>query len=234
MYKIKMFADGADIEQIRSFSDSSLVAGFTTNPTLARNAGISDYEAFSREAAALVNPLPISIEVLADEFSEMVRQARLIDSWGPNIYVKIPVSNTRGESAVEVIRGLSHDGIKVNVTAVFTVAQVAHVARALAAATPSVVSVFAGRVADAGVDPLPIMSAARTLLDEIVPTSELLWASPREILNLVQAEAVGADIITMTPDLWAKYDSLGKNLTLFSQETVQMFHSDALAAGFTL
>ncbi len=234
MYKIKMFADGADIKQIRAFRNNSLVEGFTTNPTLMRKAGIADYEAFSREAIELVAPLPISIEVLDDAFPEMLRQARLINAWGSNIYIKIPVSNTNGESAVEVIRELADEGIKVNVTAVFTVAQVAEVAQALVGGTPSVVSVFAGRIADAGIDPLPIMAAARALLDDIVPTSELLWASPREILNLVQAEEIGADIITMTPDLWAKHSSLGKDLTLFSRETVHMFHSDAVAASFKL
>lgn len=234
MRKIKMFADGADIEQIRTFSINPLVSGFTTNPTLARKAGVSDYVAFSREAAALVSPMPISIEVLDDEFSEMVRQARVIDSWGPNIYVKIPVSDTHGQSTVEVVGELARGGIKVNVTAVFTLTQVAAVAEVLVTDTPSVVSIFAGRIADAGVDPMPTMSAARALLNEVVPTAELLWASPREILNLVQAEECGADIITMTPDLWAKYNSLGKDLTVFSQETVQMFCRDARSARYVI
>lgn len=229
-----MFADGADLETIRQFVDSPLVAGFTTNPTLMAKAGIPDYEEFSRQAADLVSPRPISIEVLADDFSEMVRQARKIASWGTNIYVKIPITNTRGESAADVIRELAHDGIKTNVTAIFTVRQVASTAQALVGGAPAVVSVFAGRIADAGIDPMPIMNASRALLDEIVPTAELLWASPREVLNIVQAEQTGCDIITMTADLWAKLNSLGKDLTTFSQETVQMFFNDAEKAGFTL
>lgn len=232
--KIKLFADGADITQIRGFAENPMVAGFTTNPTLMRKAGVEDYAGFSREAAEVVSPRPISIEVLADDFSEMARQARLIHSWAPNIYVKIPVTNNEGESAAPLVRELAADGIKQNVTAIFTVAQVARTAEALAGGPPSVISVFAGRVADAGVNPMPIMAASRAIIDDIAPTSELLWASPREILNIVQAEETGTDIITMTSDLWAKYHCLGKDLTTFSQETVQMFYFDANAAGYEL
>ncbi len=234
MHKIKMFADGADIEHIRDFTKNPMVAGYTTNPTLMRKAGVADYEAFAREAADLVAPLPISLEVLSDDFDEMGRQARKINSFGSNIYVKIPVTDTAGNSAHELIQDLARDGIKQNVTAIFTVAQVAKVAHALAGGPESVISVFAGRVADAGIDPVPIMAASRAVIDDVAPTAELLWASPRELLNIVQAEETQCDIITMTGDLWAKYANLGKDLTTFSRETVQMFYNDALAAGFEL
>ncbi len=234
MPKIQMYADGADLKQIRDSVDNPLVSGFTTNPTLMCKAGVPDYIEFAKAAADLVAPRPISIEVLADEFDEMGRQARLIASWASNIYVKIPITNTRGDSSADLIRDLAEDGVRQNITAIFTVRQVAAAAQALAGGPPSVVSVFAGRIADAGVDPMPIMMASRALLDELVPTAELLWASPREVLNIVQAEQTGCDIITMTPDLWAKLGSLGKDLTTFSQETVQMFFDDAQRAGFEL
>ena len=234
MYTIKPVADGPDLDQIRPFKDSRLLSGFTANPTLMRKAGVQDFAAFSKAAAEMVSPLPISIEVLADDFEEMGRQARVIASWAPNVFVKIPVTNTASESSAELVRQLASEGVKLNITAIFTVKQVAEIANALNPEVPSVVSVFAGRIADAGVDPMPIMAASRALLDDLVPTSELLWASPREILNLEQAEAVGADIITMTPDLWAKYTSLGKDLNRFSQETVQMFFDDAVSAGFKI
>lgn len=234
MPKIQMFADGADLDTIRAATENPLVSGFTTNPTLMRKAGVEDFAEFSKAAAKLVAPRPISIEVLADDFESMARQAREIASWGPNVYVKIPITNTKGESSAPVIRDLARDGIRTNVTAIFTIRQVATAAEAVADGPPSVISVFAGRIADAGVDPIPVMAASRALLDEIAPTAELLWASPREVLNIVQAEQVGCDIITMTADLWAKLDSLGKNLTVFSQETVQMFFDDAKGAGFSL
>lgn len=234
MHRIKMFADSADIEHIRSFSTNPMVAGYTTNPTLMRKAGVTDYEKFGREAAELVAPFPISLEVLSDDFYEMGRQARKLFSFGPNVYVKIPVTNTSGDSAHELIEDLAKDGIKQNVTAIFTVAQVAEVARALAGGPESIISVFAGRVADAGVDPVPIMAASRAVIDDVAPAAELLWASPRELLNIVQAEQTKCDIITMTGDLWAKYSNVGKDLDIFSRETVEMFYRDAVAAGFEL
>jgi transaldolase len=230
---IKMFADGADLEHIRAFAKDPRVAGFTTNPTLMRKAGVSDYRAFAQQAIRLVSPLPISFEVFSDDHDEMVRQAELIASWGENVYVKIPVTDTKGESTDRVIRRLSADGVQLNVTAIMTLAQVERVASALSPDTPSIVSVFAGRIADAGVDPIPIMVAAKGILG-LRPRSQLLWASPREILNLIQAEAAGCDIITMTSDLWTKIANLQKDLGAYSLETVQMFHEDARHAGYSL
>jgi len=209
------------------------IAGFTTNPTLMRKVGLTDYARFARELLEQVNRHPISFEVFADDASEMRRQAREISSWGENVYVKIPVTSTAGESMAPLARDLSEEGVKVNVTALFTPAQVELIATALADGAPSYVSVFAGRIADAGVDPVPIMARSMEIL-QTAPRAELIWASPREILNLVQANAVGCHIITITHDMLRKLDGLGKSLEQFSLETVRMFHEDALAAGFTL
>lgn len=210
-----------------------LIAGFTTNPTLMRKAGIADFEGFARDILKAIPDRPISFEVFSDDFAEMERQARLITRWGDNVYVKIPVTDTKGNSAAPLVKKLAGEGIKLNVTALLTVEQVRVVTAALAHGAPSYVSLFAGRIADAGVDPIPL---ARESLEIMAPHKqlELIWASPREILNIVQADALGVHVITVTNDLLAKLPSLGKDLTQFSLETVQMFHRDAAAAGFDL
>ena len=230
---VKMFADGADLGHIRNFAQDPKVAGFTTNPTLMRKAGVADYRAFALEALKLVTPRPISFEVFSDELDEMVEQAEVIASWGSNVYVKIPVTNTKGQSTERVVSKLSAAGVQLNVTAVFTLDQVRAIGAALSPSVPSIVSVFAGRIADAGVDPIPIMTEAKETLDDR-PLAELLWASPREVLNLLQADQCGVDIITMTPDLWKKLPNIGKGLSQCSLETVQMFYDDATSAGYAL
>jgi transaldolase len=229
----RIFADGADLEGILALAANPRISGFTTNPTLMHKVGLTDYERFARELLEHVSTHPISFEVFADEAAEMRRQAGKIASWGANVYVKIPVTSTSGESMAPLVRELSEDGIKVNVTALFTTAQVELIAAAVADGAPSYISVFAGRIADAGVDPVPIVQRSLQIMRS-APQSELIWASPREILNLVQANDVGCHIITITHDLLKKLDCLGKNLEQYSLETVQMFHGDALAAGFTL
>ena len=232
--KIKLFMDGAEIRSmVDAVRTNPLIQGFTTNPTLMRKAGITDYAAFAREAIAAVGGLSISFEVFSDTFEEMEREARIIHSWGGNTYVKIPITNTQGESSVPLIAKLSREGIALNVTAIMTPEQVAAVAGALDAGTPAIVSVFAGRVADTGIDPMPLMARCRELLAEL-PKAELLWASPRELLNVFQADAVGCHIITATKDVLAKLTVVGKDLTRYSLETVQMFYNDASAAGFRL
>lgn len=230
---VKVFADGADLDGILALAEDSRIAGFTTNPTLMWKAGLTDYQDFAQRLLERITNHPISFEVFADDADEMRRQARLIASWGDNVYVKIPVTTTSGESMASLVRELAEDGVKVNVTALFTTAQVELITAAVKNGAPSYISVFAGRVADAGVDPLPIMErAVEIMLD--APQSELIWASPREIFNVVQADQVGCHIITLTHDLLAKLDSLGKDLDQFSLETVQMFRRDAVSAGFKL
>jgi transaldolase len=229
----KIFADGADLDGILALAREPHISGFTTNPTLMWKAGLTDYEEFGRRILAEIDELPISFEVFADESPEMRRQAERIATWGDNVYVKIPVSNTRGESMADLVGALSGDGIKVNVTALFTPRQVAEITGAVAGGAPSYLSVFAGRIADAGVDPVPIMREALEIMAE-APRAELIWASPRELLNLVQADAIGCHVITMTHDLLVKLPSLGKDLDEFSLETVRMFHRDATQAGFEL
>jgi transaldolase len=231
--KVKIFADGADRAGMLEMYAKPWIKGFTTNPTLMRKAGLSDYRAFAREILAAIPDRPISFEVFSDEFSEMERQAKEIAAWGRNVYVKIPVTNTQREPANVLIRRLSHDGVKVNVTAIMTLAQVRDVAAAVNGGAPSCVSVFAGRVADTGVDPVPLMAAAVELLRP-VPTAELIWASPRELLNVFQAESVGCHIITVTNDVLKKLSLVGKDLADYSLDTVKMFFDDAKAAGFTL
>jgi transaldolase len=199
-----------------------------------RKAGIDDYEAFARALLERVHRQPISFEVFADDADEILRQARLIAAWGPNVYVKVPVTTTGGESMAKVARELSEDGVQVNVTALMTTAQVELIASALADGAPSFISVFAGRIADAGVDPVPIMARSVEIINASAPRAELIWASPRELLNLVQADAVGCHVITMTNALLDKLDSLGKDLERFSLETVQMFRRDAVAAAYDL
>jgi transaldolase len=229
----KIFADGADLDGILRLSEDPMIKGFTTNPTLMWKAGLTDYADFAQRLLEQIRDKPISFEVFADDEAEMRRQAKQLASWGPNVYVKIPVTTTSGESMAPLVRELSEAGVQVNVTALFTTAQVELITAAVADGAPSCISVFAGRIADAGVDPLPIMRRAVDIMAD-APRSELIWASPREVLNLVQADQVGCHIITMTHDLLPKVKSLGKDLEQFSLETVQMFHRDAAAAGFTL
>jgi transaldolase len=230
---IKVFADGADIAGIRKLADDPLIAGITTNPTLMRRAGIEDYEHFAAELLECVPDRPISFEVFSDDFDEMARQARKISSWASNVYVKVPITNTEGTSSLDLVRRLSHEGVKVNVTALMTGAQVEASAGALRGGAPAFVSMFAGRIADAGIEPEPIMVAALDTLRPL-PGIELIWASPREILNIVQADRIGCHIITVTHDLLAKLHLLGRDLDEFSLDTVRMFHRDANAAGFSL
>ena len=232
--RTKIFADGADLDQILKLADDPRIQGFTTNPTLMWKAGLTDYADFAQRLLEQISRKPISFEVFADDEAEMRRQATMIAGWGPNVYVKIPVTTTSGESMAALVRELSEAGVKVNVTALMTPAQVEVVAAALRDGAPSYVSVFAGRIADAGVEPLPIMSRSVEILEATAPNAELIWASPREVLNLVQADSIGCHIITMTHALLPKVDGLGKDLERFSLETVQMFHRDAVAAGFAI
>jgi transaldolase len=231
--RLKLFCDGADLKDIEKMSANPFIKGFTTNPTLMRKAGVADYARFAHEALAIVGDKPISFEVFSDDFSGMEREARVIASWGGNTYVKIPVTNTAGMSCAPLIRKLSSEGIALNVTAMFTLEQVREVADALATHVPSIVSIFAGRIADTGVDPMPLMSEAGRILAS-KPQSELLWASPRELLNVFHAEASGCHIITATPDILAKLALVGKDLQQYSLETVKMFYNDAQAAGYKL
>lgn len=229
----KIFADGADLDGILKLSDDPLIQGFTTNPTLMWKAGLTDYEEFAKRLLERICEKPISFEVFADDEDEMRRQARKIATWGPNVYVKIPVTTTNAESMAPLVRELSENGVQVNVTALFTTAQVELITSAVQDGAPSFISVFAGRIADAGVDPLPIMRRSVDIM-AAAAHAELIWASPREVLNLVQAHEVGCHVITMTHDLLPKVRSLGKDLEQFSLETVQMFRRDAITAGFTL
>jgi transaldolase len=229
---VKLFADGADLDGILALADEPMISGFTTNPTLMWKAGLTDYRDFADRLLERIRK-PISFEVFADDADEMCRQAQLISSWGDNVYVKIPVTTTNGEPMAALVRQLSEDGVKVNVTALFTTAQVELITSAVKDGAPSYMSVFAGRIADAGIDPMPIMAKAVDVMAD-APRAELIWASPREVLNVVQADRIGCHIITLTRELLAKVDLLGKDLDQFSLETVQMFRSDAIAAGFTL
>lgn len=232
--RIHLYADGADIQDMRAARRADVVKGFTTNPTLMRKAGINDYEAFARQALEAIPDRPISFEVFADEFDEMERQARKISAWGPQVFVKIPITNTLGEPSLPLIRRLAEAGVQLNLTAILTVSQVRGVAECLKAEVPAVVSVFAGRIADTGRDPEPIMQASKALLEGL-PKAQLLWASSREVLNIFQAEACGCDIITVTPDILKKLAAMrGKDLTGLSMDTVKMFDADAKAAGFRL
>jgi len=231
--KVKIFADGADKQGMLEMYALPFIQGFTTNPTLMRKAGVADYETFAHEVLQAIPDRPISFEVFSDEPAEMKRQAFKIAGWGSNIYVKIPVTNTRRESSVSLIRELSNSGVKLNVTALCTLAQVREVAAGLAGGPASCISVFAGRIADTGRDPVPLMAAAVDLLAEF-PNVELIWASPRELLNIFQADAIGCHIITVTNDILKKLSLIGKDLDQYSLETVQMFYSDARKAGYDL
>ena len=232
--KLKIFADGAALAPMLELYKNPRISGFTTNPTLMRKVGITDYRAFAHEVLAAIKDKPISFEVFADEFSEMRRQALEIKTWGDNVYVKIPITNTKRESAAPLIRELAASGVKLNVTALCTLEQVRETAAALKGGAPSVVSVFAGRIADTGRDPIPLMSNALEICRAAGRGVELLWASPRELLNIVQAAEIGCDIITVTSDVLAKLPTIGKDLAQYSLETVQMFYRDAQAAGFKL
>ena len=229
----KLFADGADLDSIVDLLSDPRVEGFTTNPTLMRQAGLADYESFARTLLEKVTALPVSLEVCADDPTEILRQAKVISSWGDNVYVKVPVTTTSGQPLSDVARGLSREGVKVNVTAVFTVAQVERLADALDGGAPSYISVFAGRIADAGIDPIPIVAEAVKCVNDR-NGSQVIWASPREILNVVQASDVGCHIITLTPSLLSKLDHIGKDLDTFSLETVAMFHRDATESGLSI
>ena len=231
--RVKIFADGANLPSMLDLYRDARISGFTTNPTLMRNAGITDYKAFALEVLAAIPDRSISFEVFSDDLAEMERQAREINSWGEHVYVKIPVSNTQGVSTGPLIKTLSHAGVKLNVTALMTLAQVEDVVSNLAGGAPSYVSVFAGRIADTGIDPVPLMAAAVEILRPH-PGCELIWASPRELLNVFQADAIGCHIITVTPDVLKKLSLVGKDLDTYSLETVKMFRSDAVAAGFSL
>ena len=231
--KVKIFADGADQAGMLDLYRNPIIKGFTTNPTLMRNAGITDYEAFARDILRAIPDRPISLEVFSDDFAEMESQARRIASWGHNVYVKIPVTNTQGESSVPLVRRLAREGVKQNVTALMTLAQVRDVAAALGSGPSACISVFAGRIADTGRDPVPLMAAAVQLM-AIYPQLELIWASPRELLNIFHADSVGCHIITVTHDTLKKLSLVGKDLEEYSLDTVKMFRNDAVKAGFQL
>lgn len=231
--KVKIFADGADIAGITKLAANPLIKGFTTNPTLMRKAGIADYTAFSHDVLKIIGDRPVSFEVFSDDFSEMEKQARVIAAWGRNVYVKIPVTNTKNEFAGELIRRLAKAGVQLNVTALTTNEQVKAVLDCLSPTTASCISVFAGRVADTGRDPLPLMAEAVKIISAN-PKAELIWASPRELLNIFHAEQVGCQIITVTHDILAKLALVGKDLNEYSLDTVKMFYNDATAAGFKI
>ncbi|HTW68186.1 MAG TPA: transaldolase [Bryobacteraceae bacterium] len=232
-FRVKIFADGADRASILELADNPWIRGFTTNPTLMRKAGITDYEAFGKSLAHSIPERPFSFEVLSDDFDEMEQQALRIASWGENVYVKIPITDTRGGSAAPLVQRLAEQGVKLNVTALMTLDQVEAVIPALRRSPASCISIFAGRIADTGCDPLPILEGA---LERIRSYShiELIWASPRELFNIVQADEIGCHIITVTHDLLKKLPLLGRDLTEYSLETVKMFVDDARAANFSL
>ena len=231
--RVKLFQDGADLASMIAARDCGLVSGYTTNPTLMRKAGIIDYRGFARQVIAAIPDMPVSFEVFSDDFETMEREAREIASWGGNTYIKIPITNTKGQSAGPLISTLSKEGFSLNVTAMLTLEQVDIVAAAVSPSSRTIVSVFAGRIADTGIDPVPVMTEAIRRLSHL-PKAELLWASPREVLNVAQADACGCHIITATPDIIAKLALSGKDLSQYSLETVKMFYDDARGAGYKL
>jgi transaldolase len=231
--KVKIFADGADFDGMVKMAHNPLIRGFTTNPTLMRKAGVNDYETFARRVLAAITDRPVSFEVFADDFPSMAEQARAIATWGPNVNVKIPVSTTKGQPSNELIRGLSSEGVTLNITAIFTLDQVRGVASALDPSTPAIVSVFAGRIADTGIDPIPHMRACKEILASR-PKAELLWASTRELLNIFHAEEAGCDIVTVPNEFLAKLNLIDKDLSEYSRETVQLFYKDASAAAYQI
>lgn len=228
---VKIFADGADRESMLEMNAKSFIQGLTTNPTLMKKAGIRDYKAFALDILSEIKTKPISFEVFSDDFDSMERQANEIASWGSNVYIKLPVTNTKQEVCYDLVKKLSAKEIKLNVTAIMTLAQVRDVVNALDPYVPSYVSVFAGRIADTGRDPLPLMAAAVELL-KVAPAAELIWASPRELLNIFQADEIGCQVITVTPDILKKLELVGYDLNTYSLDTVKMFYQDALAVGF--
>lgn len=230
---LQIYMDGADVAAMREAAKSDDIQGFTTNPTLMRQAGITDYEAFAKKAITAVLGKPISFEVFSDDLLAMESEARIIHSWGGHTYIKIPITNTQGLSTIPLIQKLSAEGLSLNITAIMTLDQVQAVADAINPLANTIISVFAGRIADTGIDPVPVMQKARDILASNA-NAYLLWASPRELLNLIQAEACGCDIITATPDILQKRALIGKDLNQFSLETVKMFYQDAKAAGFSL
>ena len=231
--KLKIYADGADLDSIKLFYDNPLIKGFTTNPTLMKKNGINNYEDFAKNILNIVKDKPISFEVFADETNSIIEQAKYISSWGSNVYVKIPVTNTKGDFLKSVIETLSKDGVKLNITAVFTYEQVENIISALGGNTPSVVSIFSGRIADSGIDPVKHFIECKRSKN-FKSNIEFLWASPRELYNIYHAEEAGADIITISEELINKLQNIGKNLDEFSKETVKMFYNDALMAGYKL
>ena len=231
--KVKLFADGADLAGMKEMAANPMIKGFTTNPTLMRKAGIADYKAFARDVLAAIPDRPVSFEVFADDFATMETQALEIASWGRHVNVKIPVTNTRSEFCGPLIERLSKQGVQLNVTAVMTLEQVKRITERLHADTPAIVSVFAGRIADTGRDPVPVMADSVKIM-KAKPRSELIWASPRELLNIFQADAVGCHIITATNDILKKLALVGKDLDRYSLETVEMFYKDASAAGYKI
>ena len=232
--RVKIFADGADRASMLELAKNPLVQGLTTNPSLMKKSGVKDYPAFCKDILAHIADKPISFEVFADDFKEMRRQALEIKSWGGNVYVKIPITNSEGRSSIELIQDLSHQGVKLNITALLTLNQVHETVQAVKGGAPSVVSVFAGRIADTGRDPVPLMQAALEMCVSADKNIELLWASSRELYNVVQADVMGCHIITCTPDIIKKMSGLNKDLGLLSLETVKMFKADADAAGYKL
>lgn len=230
---VRVFADGANLAEILDYARNPLISGFTTNPTLMRKAGVDDYQAFAHAVLAEVRDRPVSFEVFSDEFDEMADQARLLASWAPNVVVKIPITNTRREPSLTLLRKLATEGIRLNVTAIMTLDQVREAADAVASAPLAYLSVFAGRIADTGRDPVPLMAEAVEIVNG-ARSVQLLWASPRELLNVFQADSVGCDIITASGDILKKLSLVGKDLGEFSLETVQMFHDDAVRAGYSL
>jgi len=231
--RVKIFADGADKAGMLEMHAKPYIKGLTTNPTLMRKAGIADYRAFAREILDLIRDKPISFEVFSDDFHEMERQAMEIASWGRNVYVKIPVTNTKAESSCDLVHRLAERRVQLNVTALMTLQQVRDVVDALDPTTPAYVSVFAGRIADTGRDPMPLMAAAVQLL-ALKPKAELIWASPRELLNIFHADQIGCHVITVTNDILKKLELVGKDLDDYSLDTVKMFRNDAVAANFRL
>ncbi|MFA7360070.1 MAG: transaldolase [Candidatus Kapaibacterium sp.] len=231
--KIKIFSDGADVNEMEKASQNGLIKGFTTNPTLMKKSGITDYEKFAKEAILKVNNLPISFEVFSDDFENMEKEAVKISGWGENVYVKIPITNTKSDSSVDLIKFLDRKGIKLNITAILTLKQVQDLFNALNEKSKSIISVFAGRIADTGVDPVPIMKEAKSILFP-KRNLELLWASSRELLNIFQAQECGCDIITVTNDLLKKLNMVGMDLGDLSLDTVKMFYNDAKSAGYKI
>lgn len=231
--RIKIFADGAEKASMLELYKLPVIKGFTTNPTLMRKAGISDYVGFAKDILANIKDKPISFEVFSDDFKDMERQARIIASWGPNVYVKIPITNTKKESSFELVKKLAADGIKLNITAILTIEQVTHILRALKKEIPAVISVFAGRIADTGVNPLPVMKEIKNLTRKF-PNYELLWASPRQLLDIFNAEEAECEIITVSHDILKKIDKVGYDHHALSLDTVKMFYDDGQKVGYTL